>query len=158
MEIKDYIVTRTLTVYDTKDMGNAYAELKYGKVFIIEAFNYDNIRISFLKDGKLAEGFISYNQLKYAAREFGDKEDRKEGGNMPNIDRVIAVCQTLLRFKLAGMINEMDDIIITSMFYRMDLDSLTSDDWEYVIEQLVAEYLMLGGMLKISKKGVVSFK
>ena len=70
MEIKDYIVTRTLTVYDTKYLGKAYTELKYGKAFIIEAFNYDNIRISFLKDGKLSDGFISYNQLKYAAREF----------------------------------------------------------------------------------------
>lgn len=63
---------------------------------------------------------------------------------MPNIDRVIVICQTLLRFKLAGMIDEGDDNIITSMFYHMYLDDLTSDDWEYVIEQLVAEYLMLG--------------
>lgn len=77
---------------------------------------------------------------------------------MPNIDRVIVVCQTLLRFKLAGMIDEGDDNIITSIFYHMDLDSLTSDDWEYVIEQLVAEYLMLEGMLKVSRKGVVSFE
>lgn len=77
---------------------------------------------------------------------------------MPNIDRVIVVCQTLLRFKLAGMIDEGDDNIITSIFYHMDLDSLASDDWEYVIEQLVAEYLILGGMLKVSKKGVVSFE
>lgn len=77
---------------------------------------------------------------------------------MPNINRVIVVCQTLLRFKLAGMIDEGDDNIITSIFYHMDLDSLTSDDWEYVIEQLVAEYLMLGGMLKVSRKGVVSFE
>lgn len=74
---------------------------------------------------------------------------------MPNIDRVIVVCQTLLRFKLAGIIDEGDDNIITSIFYHMDLDSLTSDDWEYVIEQLVAEHLMLGGMLKISRKGGV---
>lgn len=65
---------------------------------------------------------------------------------MPNIDRVIVVCQTLLRFKLSGMIDEEDDNIITSIFYHMDLDSLTSDDWEYVIEQLVAEYLMQGGI------------
>lgn len=77
---------------------------------------------------------------------------------MPNIDRIIIVCKTLLRFKLAGMIDEKDDNIITSMFYHMDLDSLTSDDWEYVIEQLIAEYLMLGGMLKVSKKGIVSFE
>lgn len=77
---------------------------------------------------------------------------------MPNINRVIVVCQTLLRFKLAGMIDEGDDNIITSIFYHMDLDSLTSDDWEYVIEQLVAEYLMLGGMLKVSRKGIVSFE
>lgn len=28
---------------------------------------------------------------------------------MPNIDRVIVICQTLLRFKLAGMIDEGDD-------------------------------------------------
>ena len=76
---------------------------------------------------------------------------------MPNIDRVIVVCQTLLRFKLAGMIDDGDNNIITSMFYHMYLDDLTSDDWEYVIEQLVAEYLMIGGMIKISRKGVVSF-
>lgn len=77
---------------------------------------------------------------------------------MPNINRVVVVCQTLLKFKLAGMIDEGDDNIITSIFYHMDLDSLTSDDWEYVIEQLVAEYLMLGVMLKVSRKGVVSFE
>lgn len=77
---------------------------------------------------------------------------------MPNIYRVIVVCQTLLRFKLAGMIDEGDDNIITSMFYHIDLNSLTGDDWEYVIEQLVAEYLILGGMLKVSKKGIVSFE
>lgn len=76
---------------------------------------------------------------------------------MPNIDRVIVVCQTLLRFKLAGMIDDGDNNIITSMFYHMYLDDLTSDDWEYVIEQLVAEYLMIGGMIKINSKGVVSF-
>ena len=76
---------------------------------------------------------------------------------MPNIDRVIVVCQTLLKFKLAGMIDDGDNNIITSMFYHMYLDDLTSDDWEYVIEQLVAEYLMIGGMIKISRKGVVSF-
>lgn len=74
---------------------------------------------------------------------------------MPNIDRVIVVCQTLLRFKLMGIIDEGDDNIITSMFYHMYLDDLTSDDWEYVIEQLVAEYLMLEGALKVSKKGGV---
>jgi len=74
---------------------------------------------------------------------------------MPNIDRVIVVCQTLLRFKLSGMIDGDDDNIITSMFYHMYLDDLTSDDWEYVIEQLVAEYLMLEGVIKVSKKGGV---
>ena len=69
MEIKGYKVTKTLIVYDTRDIGECCAKLTYGRVFNVEAFNYDDIRISFIKDGKLAEGFISYNQLKYATRE-----------------------------------------------------------------------------------------
>lgn len=64
---------------------------------------------------------------------------------MPNINRVIVVCQTLLKFKLKGMIDEADDNVITNTFYHMDLDSLTRNDWAYVIEQLIAEYLKLGG-------------
>jgi len=62
---------------------------------------------------------------------------------MPNINRVIVVCKTLLKYKLKGLIDEHDDTIITSMFYHMDLDSLTRNDWEYVIEQLVAECVYL---------------
>lgn len=77
---------------------------------------------------------------------------------MPNINRIIVVCKTLLRFKLAGMIDEGDDNIITSIFYHMDLDSLTRNDWKYVIEQLIAEYLILRSVFKVSRKGVVNFK
>lgn len=62
---------------------------------------------------------------------------------MPNISRVIVVCKTLLKYKLKGLIDEHDDTIITSMFYHMDLDNLTSNDWEYVIEQLVVECVYL---------------
>jgi len=70
MKTRGYIVIKTLTVYDVNDIDKCYTELKCKEVFTIEAFNYNNIRISFLKYGKLAEGFISYNQLKYATREF----------------------------------------------------------------------------------------
>lgn len=70
MKTRGYIVTKTLTVYDVNDIDKCYTELECKEVFTVEAFNYNNIRISFLKDGKLAEGFISYNQLKYATREF----------------------------------------------------------------------------------------
>jgi hypothetical protein len=69
MEIKGYKVTKTLAVYSINDIDECYTELKCKEVFNVEAFNYDNIRISFIKDGKLVEGFISYSQLKYATRE-----------------------------------------------------------------------------------------
>ena len=70
MKTKGYIVTKTLAVYDVNDIDKCCTELKCKEAFIIEAFNYNNIRISFIKNGKLMEGFISYNQLKYATREF----------------------------------------------------------------------------------------